>query len=242
MAHDDRADGVIHPVIRVVIAEDEAVIARRLARLTREILGPDVVLTLAAGLAEAREALAAGCDVLLLDLHLEGDEGFDLLREPHQFATIVVSAHAERALEGFDHGVRDFVAKPFTRERLERALLRVFAANGPKPSPLRFLGVRRRGEVEFLPVDGIVYIRGAGTLSEIFLARGAPVLHDKLLDQLAEVLPPHFDRVHRSYIVDLRRVRRLLVREGSRYFVALEDGTVLPVGRTKVNALRARLR
>ena len=237
MADDHRRAGVM----RVVVAEDEAVIARRIARLTREILGPETTFTLAAGVADAREALRERTDILILDLNLEGDEGFDLIRNrpAGEFQTIVVSAHSDRALEAFEHGVRDFVAKPFTRERLEQALMRVFTPQ--REDAPRFLGVRRRGEVEFVPVDDIVYVRGAGMLSEIVLAGGAQVLHDKLLDQLQDLLPPHFDRVHKSYIVDLRRVRKLIVREGSRYFVALEDGTVLPVGRTKVAALRKRL-
>ena len=235
MANDHHRAGVM----RVVVAEDEAVIARRIARLTREILGPDTTFALAAGVAEAREALKEPTDVLILDLNLEGDEGFELIRNrpSGEFETIVVSAHSDRALEAFEYGVRDFVAKPFTRERLERALTRI----ATRDSSRRFLGIRKRGEIEFVPVDDVVYVRGAGTLSEVVLSGGAPVLHDKLLDQLQEILPAHFDRIHKSYIVDLRRVRRLIVREGSRYFVELEDGTMLPVGRTKVRALRRKL-
>jgi DNA-binding LytR/AlgR family response regulator len=235
MADDDRRAGVK----RIVVAEDEAVIARRIARLTREILGPDTTFVLAAGVAEAREALREPADILILDLNLEGDEGFDLIRNrpSGQFETIVVSAHSDRALEAFEYGVRDFVAKPFTRERLERALMRISA----RDASCRYLGIRKRGEIEFVPVDDVVFIRGAGTLSEVILTSGQPVLHDKLLDQLQDVLPPHFDRIHKSYIADLRRVRRLIVREGSRYFVELDDGTLLPVGRTKVPALRKRL-
>lgn len=229
---------------RVVIAEDEAVIARRIARLTREILGPQVgELTIAPGIAEARAALEEPADVLILDLNLEGEEGFALLRESssRSFETIVVSAHAERALEAFDYGVRDFVPKPFGRERLERALLRLFTPTVRSTAPLRFLGIRRRGEIEYLAVEDIAFVRGAGTFSELVLRDGQVVLHDKPLDRLEGILPLHFERVHKSYIVDLRRVRRLVVREGSRYSLVLDDGTTLPAGRTKVAGLRARL-
>lgn len=230
--------------MRIVIVEDEATIARRIARLTQEILGPDAGETvIALGLDEARAALAAPARILILDLNLEGDDGFELLREASSRAcdTIVVSAQRDRALEAFDYGVRDFVTKPFGRERLERALLRVLTPSARPESPVRFLGVRRRGGIDFVPIDSVRYIRGAGTYSELVLHDGTTLLHDKLLDQLESLLPEHFVRVHKSHIVDLRLVQRFLVSEGSRYEIVLHDGTALPVGRTRARSLRARL-
>jgi two-component system response regulator LytT len=227
-----------------VIVEDEATIARRIARLTHEILGPDAGETvIALDLDEARAALATPARILILDLNLEGDDGFALLRESSSGAcdTIVISAQRERAIEAFDYGVRDFVTKPFGRERLEQALFRVLSPTTRAEAPLRFLGVRRRGSLEFISIDEVRYVRGAGTYSELVLRNGATALHAKLLDQLESVLPPDFVRIHKSYIADLRHVRRLVVSEGSRYEVVLDDGTALPVGRTRARALRARL-
>src|SRR6185436_8600213 len=106
---------------------------------------------------------------------------------------------------------------------------------------IEHIGVRRDGAVEFLPVERVIYIRGAGTRSELVLAGGRTVLHDKMLDRLEGVLPSRFERIHKSYIVDTRRIRRLVSSIGSRYSVVLEDGTELPVGRTRVADLRARL-
>lgn len=231
--------------LRIVIAEDEAVIARRIARMTADILGPQAgPMTLVSGVAEAREALDANAtDLLILDLNLNGEEGFALLRDSSAaaFDTIVVSANTSRALEAFDYGVRDFVPKPFTRERLERALRRVLTS-ARSDRPLEFLGVRSRGGIEFLPIERIVYVRGAGTQSELVLSNGTTVLHDKMLDRLEGILPPHFERIHKSLIVDTRRIARLETHEGSRYSVVLDDGTTLPVGRTRVGALRERVR
>jgi DNA-binding LytR/AlgR family response regulator len=228
-----------------VIAEDEAVIARRIARLTADILGPaGAEILIAPGISEARESIERDApELLILDLNLEGDDGFHLVRElsVRSFDTIVISAHRERALEAFEYGVRDFIAKPFTRERLEQALRRVLAPATRGERPIEHIGVRREGAVEFISVEKVMFIRGAGTRSELIVTGGRTVLHDKLLDRLEGVLPPRFERIHKSYIVDIARVRRLFAQEGSRYSVELVDGTVLPVGRTRVAALRARL-
>jgi two-component system response regulator LytT len=221
------------------------VIARRVARMTADILGPGgSQISIAPRISEAREAIQRDApELLILDLNLEGDDGFELLKElsAHSFDTIVISAHRERALEAFEYGVRDFIAKPFTRERLEQALRRVLAPATRSERPIEHLGVRREGVVEFIAVEKVMFIRGAGTRSELVLAGGRTALHDKLLDRLEGVLPARFERIHKSYIVDLTRVRRLVAQEGSRYSVELVDGTVLPVGRTRVTALRSRL-
>ena len=48
-------------------------------------------------------------------------------------------------------------------------------------------------------------------------------------------------RIHRSYVVRMSAVAHVLAREGSRYAVELHDGATLPVGRTRVDAVRERL-
>jgi DNA-binding LytR/AlgR family response regulator len=45
-------------------------------------------------------------------------------------------------------------------------------------------------------------------------------------------------RIHRSYAARLSTINRLRAREGSRYDVQLDDGTTLPVGRTRIDTLR----
>ena len=235
----------MNDALRIVIAEDEAVVARRIARLTAEILGPRAgAIAIVPRVSEARAAIDRDPpDLLILDLNLEGEEGFDLLRFTSScaFQTIVVSAATGRAIEAFEYGVRDFVPKPFGRERLERALHRVLAPDVRAERPIEHLGIRRNGGIAFARVGDIAYIRGAGTRSELVLAGGATAMHDKMLDRLEGVLPEHFERIHKSYIVDVRRIARLVAREGSRYAVVLRDGTTLPVGRTRVGAVRARV-
>lgn len=66
-------------------------------------------------------------------------------------------------------------------------------------------------------------------------------LHDKTLTTLETSLPPQFLRVHRSCLVNLHHAAHLRTEVGSRYVLVLRDGHELPVGRTRVAALRARL-
>ena len=229
--------------MRVLIVEDEPPIARRLARLLREEGGGDVAgVEVCATLAEAEGALArGGVDVVFLDLNLNGRDGFDLVRDAAAgpFHTVVVSAHTERALEAFEVGVLDFVPKPFGAERVRATLDRLRGARADHPAAS--LAVRSAGRVDLVPVAEVAYVRAAGSYSELVLRDGSVRLHSKPLDRLLTVLPASFERVHRSYLVRLDEVVRLRVREGSRYAVVLASGVEVPVGRTRVEAVRARL-
>ncbi|WP_163998880.1 LytR/AlgR family response regulator transcription factor [Pyxidicoccus caerfyrddinensis] len=228
--------------MKVLIVEDEPLAARRLERLCRELLGQDLPPPLVcASLADAREVLAGRTvDLVLLDLNLAGEDGFRLLEEvaAGSFHTVVVSANTDQALRAFELGVLDFVAKPYTRERLEKALARV---GGRGAGPLRTLAVRKGGGIVLVPLESVAYIQGAGDYAELVLRDGRTELSEKSLDRLEALLPTDFVRIHRSYLVPLQDVARLWTQEGSRTDVELRSGTRLPVGRSRVKALKARL-
>lgn len=230
--------------MRVLIVEDEAIIARRLERLLREILGNALgQLDILDQLHDAVDRiLETPYDLVFLDLNLYGEDGFDLLRQAVSgaFHTVVVSAHTDRALEAFELGVLDFVPKPFTRERLRRAVERA-TGQGAGTRALRHLAVRRAGGVHLVPIDEVVYIRGADDYAELHCSGGEVHLHDKTLAKLEALLPETFERVHRSFLVDIRRAVKIESEPGSRYRLILDDGTEIPVGRTRVKALRRRL-
>ncbi len=228
--------------MRVLIVEDEPLAARRLARLCLELLGPNLPKPrVCADLHEAWEALdSSALDLVLLDLNLSGEDGFRLLAHAAAgaFHTIIVSANADQALRAFEWGVLDFVAKPYTRERLAKALARV---ENPKGRALEALAVRRTGFVELVPLGALAFIRGAGDYTELVSKEGRTDLCDKSLDQLEALLFPRFMRIHRSYLAPLEDFVRLWSTEGSRAEVELRDGQRLPVGRSRLKGLRDHL-
>lgn len=231
--------------MRVLIVEDEPLSARRLERFVREKLDGQLELLHAVpALDDATGWLEANpVDLVLLDLNLNGRDGFDLLARAAAgaFHTIVVSASVDQALRAFEHGVLDFVAKPYTAERLAQALARFTEGRTRAEYSARLLAVRKLGRVELVPVDDVVYVRGAGSYSELVLTNGKTELHDKTLEKLLAVLPSHFERVHKSYLVDLRQVAAFHASEGSRYEVELKtNGERLPVGRERWKELKTR--
>lgn len=237
--------------MHLLITEDEASVARRLERLLRKILGNRIeTLHLAPSVMAARHYLKHHpVDLLFLDLNLNGEDGFTVLH--HLLAeacdVIVVSAYGERALEAFEHGVLDFVPKPFSEERLLRAVNRYLDGQGSEDRPLRKLAVKRRGKLVLVDVTDIVMIQGADIYSTLHLRprpqnrkEATTELSEKTLESLERLLPPNFARVHKSYIVDMNACREILVEGGGRYQLLLEDGRIIPLGRTRYQEVKER--
>lgn len=231
--------------MKVVVVEDERVVAKRVARNVAEALGEECEsVTICGTFDEASDYLNDhDVDLLLLDLNLHGADGFDLLSQAaaRPSHTIVVSANTDRALQAFEYGVLDFVPKPFTRERFARAIARARPSGQQLEHRAAHLSVRTPQGIEILPVAGVRAIHGAGNYSEVEMTDGRRRLHYKSLDRLGQLLPDDFLRVHRSHIVNLRCADKLKTLPGSRYQLILDDGSVVPVGRTRVAEVRERL-
>ena len=103
------------------------------------------------------------------------------------------------------------------------------------------LAVTETGRTRFLPINAILFLKAAGNYTEIHSLHDAVTLDGRGLSQVLSLLPETFQRVHRSWAVNLDAVEALHSHEGSRYELSLTVGRQIPVGRKHVQALRARL-
>lgn len=230
--------------MQILIVEDEARIARRVERFTREILGDQLSgLTIKPKLSAAMDhILNHPIDVLLLDLNLHGKDGFDLLKTAvaHSFHTIVVSAYRDRAIEAFEYGVIDFIPKPFDIARLGKAFERITDLTQKAGYATKYLAIKKQGRIHLLGIDDMVYLQGANIYSEVFLQNGKKELYDKSLEKVFQLLPSNFERIHKSYIVNMQQAQEILVHSGSKYELLLKNGEILPIGRTRYKAIKEK--
>lgn len=227
--------------ISIISLEDEPIIADRIKRFCVEILGDRIENYAAFDNVESAlaEVINGKYDLFLLDLNLHGEDGFEILKTCASVAaqTIIISAYKDKAIEAFDYGVIDFVAKPFDRERIRLALDRFDGRSERKHFP-KFLSFRTPGKMTVALLDEVIFISGADKYSEVHLRDGAQKLHDKSLSQFEQMLPKAFERIHKSHIVRVDQIERFESLEGSRYSVVLKTGDRLPVGRTRYKALK----
>lgn len=229
----------------ILIIEDEARIAKRIQRMTSEFFADkthEIVVcdSLQKGLDQIVTQLP---DLLLLDLNLNGDNGFEILEQmvAASFHTIIVSANIDKAITAFAYGVLDFVPKPFDQERLFKALTR-FVSPALKPDEgIKYLAVKRAGQVRLIAISEVIYIKGAGIYTELHLSNGQKELHDKSLEHLQQLLPDRFERIHKSYLVHFQQIEKIIINPGTRYGVLIKTGEVLPVGRSKYKDLKNKM-
>lgn len=231
--------------MRILIIEDEERIAKRTQRMATVFFGQQlealaVCDSLQKGLAYIEKH---PIDLLLLDLNLNGEDGFDILGTvvAGSFHTIIVSAYTDKAITAFAYGVIDFVPKPFDEERLFQAFRRTIASVQKTGGPIKYLAVKKSGNLKLIDVNDLHYIKGAGIYSELHLRNGKQELHDKSLETLGQLLPSSFERIHKSYIVPLNQAEKIVVEAGGRYSLLLSNGELLPIGRSRYKELKEKM-
>ena len=229
--------------MNILIVEDEARIARRIERMTHDYFGENIgELKLIEDLNLASQYMADyPVDLLLLDLNLNGASGFDLLKEvaSQSFHIIIISAYKEQAITAFEYGVLDFVPKPFNRERLHKAFERI-SQSDVQNDHFKFLTVKSRGRNRLIELGRVLYIQGAGIYSELHLKDGTTPLHNKTLDRLIQILPSHFERIHKSYIVPMNEAKELVVKSGGKYHLRISTDELLPISRSRYQVLKEK--
>ncbi len=230
--------------MRILIIEDEARIAKRLERMTRSFFEQSSTIVICDSLQKGLIYIERNqIDLLLLDLNLNGENGFEFLEAvvAKSFPTIIVSAYAEKAIIAFEYGVLDFVPKPFDENRLFQAFKRLTTSIKTPDQNLKFLAVKKSGNIKLIDISDLHFIKGAGIYSELHLQNGTQELHDKTLEALEQLLPKSFERIHKSYIVSLDLTEKIIVESGSKYNLLLKTGAMLPIGRSKYKALKMKI-
>lgn len=248
-------------VLRVLVADDEAMARRRLVRLLEAL--PDVCIV--GEVSDGDEALervrGGGVDLVLLDIQMPRLGGLDALAlmPPDGPVVVFCTAHAEHAVAAFDVGAVDYLLKPIDAARLQKALVRardveqrrrffaeasrVRATHGHASSgamPDRF-GLETRQGIVLLDPDEMTHAEIDGELVTVF-TRTASYVCDLTLQALETRLAAHgFIRVHRRCLLNLRHVQRLEPSDTGGYVAHVVGGRTVEVSRLAARDLRKRL-
>ena len=217
------------PQIRTLIVEDEH-LARQELRYLLEA-HPEIEIVGEATDAETARRLVAALqpDLLLLDISLPGETGFELLESLDQVPHVVfITAYDQYATRAFQVSALDYLLKPVHPERLATALARVAAAVARQPapspeanpetgSPAPGLPLTPQSQVflkdgdtcHFVRLADIVLFEAVGNYVRVYFDQLSPLLH-KSLQQLEDKLPPDlFFRVNRQQILNLTAIDKV---------------------------------
>jgi two-component system LytT family response regulator len=175
--------------------------------------------------------------LLFLDVQMPKLDGFEVLElidaDP---AVIFVTAYDQYAMRAFDAQAMDYLLKPFSVERFERALERAKGRTAKKrpPAPRRVerIVVRDGTKIHVIPLDKLDYAEAQDDYVELH-TEGKTYLKQQPIGELETMLDAaRFVRIHRSAIVNLERVARIEPYAKDSRVAILADGTRLTVSRS----------
>jgi len=226
-------------MIRVLAIDDEPLALKQLEMYIAKVPFLELVAACRSALEARRELEDRVVDAMFLDINMPDISGMDFVRTlPDPPLVVFTTAYSEYAVQGFRVNAVDYLLKPFSladfiaaAERLQQRLgARPAAADGgpvsvhPQDDAIFFKADYRTVRVR---IADIRYIEGMSEYVKVWHDGAAvPLIVLVRLKVLMEKLPAgRFMRVHRSYIVQLSRIR-----EVSRDQITLDDDTVIPVG------------
>ncbi|MCX8059655.1 MAG: LytTR family DNA-binding domain-containing protein [Aquificaceae bacterium] len=236
--------------MRALIVEDEPFAVQRLRRMLLQDGRVEIVGEVGTYQEAVESVQELKPDLIFLDIRLPDGSGVDLAKEVLSLGLkpymIFTTAYGEYALEAFRLSAVDYLLKPFAEEDLKRALDKVFEKKSNAPQVINFIKSERPiiparigNKVLFLSPDEIYYVQAEIGEVSVRTKDGLLPLGKKLYEVEEQLRPYNFFRVHRSYLVNLNKVKELKSVEQSKYVVVFKDiNETLKTSREGAKALR----
>ena len=235
--------------IRALIVDDEPLARSNLKVLLKRDGDIESIQECGSGADAVAQIRATRPDLVFLDVQMPECGGFDvleILKGDESLPVIVfVTAYDEYALRAFDAGALDYLLKPFDDSRFHLAMQRAkqsIAAKELPPQETPRLEVRSAGKVAYIPIPDIDWVEAADYYVCLHVGAKSHLLRKSMAELEQELDPRIFCRIHRSTIVNLRKVSALKVDAAGEHDVILDCGQKLRLSRRFCKDLQSRLR
>ncbi len=242
--------------LSLLAVDDELPALHDLARMLRASAAVAHVDASASGEDALGKLARRRYDGVFLDVRMPGVDGLELAGVVRRFgdppAVVFVSAYENAAVEAFELHVLDYLVKPVSRQRIEEAIRRVAAETGRRTAPdaeespsagLIPVSNLRGGGTRLLPRSEVLYLEAQGDFVRIVSEGGGRYLLRSSLGDLAVRWEAHgFVRVHRRYLVNLRRAVEVRPQLNGTATLVLADSSEVPVARRNLPDLLRSLR
>lgn len=203
--------------VNCLIVDDEPIARRVIRNHLSRVEGYTVAAECSKALEGFRLLQNTAIDLLFLDIQMPQLSGLELLRALHQRPKVIlISAHREYALEGFELDVLDYLLKPVSFERFLKALDK-FRQHQSSASPGQtaaalptaadsHLFIRADRKTVKLELAQVLYIESMSDYLKIHTP-GNTYLTKEKISTIEQKLPAQFLRIHRSFIINLHHLQ-----------------------------------
>jgi two-component system LytT family response regulator/two-component system response regulator LytT len=246
-----------------IIVDDEQLARDELSFLLKEFPDIEVLGTGKNGLEALRLIEKLQPDLAFLDVQMPGLDGLGVIRKAREMGLplphfVLATAFDQYAVQAFRLEALDYLLKPIEKERLGETIQRIRreiegrqkpeAAEAPPPrtAPQRVKLLVRSGNRSFIvDAQDLIYATIDNGLITMVTATVEGQSNYHTLEELQSALDPEvFWRVHRSYLVNINRIKEVIPWFKSSYQVRMDDKkqTEIPVSRVQTRRLRALLK
>jgi two-component system, LytTR family, response regulator LytT len=248
--------------LSTIVVDDESLACDELAYLLRDFPEIEVIARASNGLEAVDLIRKLEPELVFLDVNMPGLDGLGVVRQlredevdlPH---FIYVTAYDQYAVEAFRLEAMDYLLKPVERPRLaetierarrviqEKKPVELPAAAVPAPAPRTKLLVRSSNRNFIVDANDLIY----ATIDDGLITLVATNLEGHSNYRTIEDLQANLDRdvfwrVHRSYLVNINRIKEVVPWFKSSYQLRMDDKkhTEIPVSRVQTRRLRELFR
>lgn len=232
-------------MIKTLVIDDEPLALQQLAAYTEKIPFLDLVAQCQSAI-EAREIISSEqIDAIFVDINMPDINGMDFVRSLSAPPLVVfTTAYSEYAVDGYKVDAVDYLLKPFGLDDFRRAAMRVKKRyemeNTMSATPVKNtdntydddLFLKTDHKVVRISISSIRYVEGMAEYLKIHIDGQRPLIVLLSMKKMEERLPDNFLRIHRSYIVNMRKVQ-----EVTKNRIVMDADTYLPVGDIYKDAL-----
>lgn len=237
--------------MKVVIIDDEPLARSMVKEYLQTYPGMEVVQECNDGFEGVKAIQQHQPGLVFLDIQMPKINGFEMLELiENPPAVIFATAFEEYAIKAFETHAVDYLLKPFSKERFDKAMQK-FQQQKPKaeqtqalletvshnPAQTGRIVLKDGGKIKIIPVPAIQYLEAADDYVKIFTQDGS-FLKKKTMQYFEDTLHQQFVRVHRSYIINTQLITRIDPYEKDGHLVLLSTGVRLPVSKAGYTKLK----
>jgi two-component system, LytTR family, response regulator len=189
-------------------------------------------------------------DLIFLDIQMPKITGFEMLELIDEAPLVIfTTAFEEYAIKAFDAHAADYLLKPFSKERFDKAMQKAFVQKANMAAAVvdtallaqantGRIVVKDNSRIKIIPLQQVQYLEAADDYVKIHTADGA-FLKKKTMQHFEDTLPrQEFIRIHRSYIVYAPLITKITPHEKDSHTALLTNGVQLPVSKAGYARLR----
>ncbi|MDF0717599.1 LytTR family DNA-binding domain-containing protein [Muricauda sp. 334s03] len=221
-------------ILKAVIIEDEKHSRETLKSMLEEFCKDVEVIAMAGTVDEAVKVLSIySPDIVFLDIELQTGTGFDVLQQikDPNFEVIFTTAFEKYAIKAIKFSSLDYLLKPIDLDELQKAvdkartqldtnvyreqldtLMQSISRGSMRPEKIC---LATTSGMEFIAIQDIIVCKADGSYTSFLLEDNETLLVSKHLKEYENLLAEHqFMRVHNSYVVNLKKVKKYVKSDG----------------------------